>query len=249
MTSPKTRRRATVWLTVAGASAIAVAIVAVVAASASSVTQPAPAVSPTESARPATAAPATSAAPSPVPAPAPAASSLVLSATGFALQGEDGSVLFTHEWLAPAEPAVAALSDAFGSPPTQSVRVGNPHAPDYTLYTWPGFTLLDGVFVEGTKPRTEYTQPSFVELTANDVNGLPVAAEFGLRIGMSLADARAIGPDDEWQTRIEPFETRLLYARDRSVHGDGPVSYSVVGSTGANGTALEIITYQFFSGL
>lgn len=238
-----------VAFTAAAVIAVALAVVGVFALSRADA-NPTPTPTPTVSALPS---PSASSPTPPVPTTdttAPTVSRLVFAATGFDLQDEDGADVFVHEWADPGADAVAALSDAFGSEPTQSVREGDgTHFSDYAVYAWPGFTFFDSIPAEGGRPREEYQLPSYVEYAANEVAGIAVTTEFGLRIGMPIGEVRTLAPDSEWRHDTEPYGVTFTFAQERSRIGEHPISYTVYVETDPGGEVVERISYSFHSEL
>jgi len=180
--------------------------------------------------------------PSPVsstPASTPAADgTLSLTADGFTLRGTSGTP-FVHTWDAPAEPAIAALTAAFGSAPTKSVKEGNSHVYAYTVYSWPGFSFYDVLLGEGNKPRAEVDSPTFVSFTSNEPAGVEVTAEFGLSIGMTVAEVKALKPDSGGDTTPPLF----WFQRGRSnFYSDGVRAYSAQVTT--DGQRVTEIAYR-----
>lgn len=191
------------------------------------------------------------------PAPTPSAPStptetetgdvagVTLSATGFAIVDDAGEQVFFYGWSDAIEPAVSALSDAFGAEPTERTEAGDgTHYPDYTVYQWKGFALYDMLPIEGGKTRAEYSQPSYLRYTAGTVGDVTITAEFGLKIGMPLDEALALNPDEEAERGGNP---RLVFAADRSSFSGGQPSYSVIADT--DGSAVTAILYFYFSQL
>lgn len=184
-------------------------------------------------------APATSSTSTPTPTAPVTTSTLTLAATGFTLQGEDGDE-FTHAWADAAEPAIAALTEAFGSEPTTDVESGDSRTYAYTVYSWDGFRFADVLLSEGNKPRDQVDTPTYVGYSANEVGDVAITAEFGLSIGMSLADARELGPDSE-STTAPPI---LRFGSDRDTFFvDGARTYGVRVTT--DGTVVTDIVYRF----
>jgi len=204
----------------------------------------------------------TSATPAPTPTPtptttptdaAPLAAEIVMAATGFTIVADDGSTLLEFRWRDEVGPAVAALTEAFGMEPGLGVYPGDGnHFPDYTIYDWAGFTLYDMIFVDGNKPRDEYSIPTWVSIRANEVQTVPITSEFGLAIGSPADAVRSNGPDDEWPMP-EHGELRFVFDIDRTdvLSPEGTVqdlSYSVFADT-AEGLGLVDILYRPYSGL
>ncbi len=176
--------------------------------------------------------------------PAADSNAVRLSAEGFALVDDTGAEVFAYGWADPIEPAVTALTDAFGAAPEERTEKGNGTTyPDYTVYQWKGFALYDMVPIEGGATRDEYTQPSYLRYTANTVGPLTIVPEFDLAIGMPIDDVRALGPDVETE---RGDGMRLVFGADRSAFADGVPTYSVVVDT--NGDEVTAILYFYFSG-
>lgn len=226
--------RSTVILSiVAGVLAVAVAVVVGIALTRPSDTagggQPNPVPPP----------PASSSTPSASPSVPATTSTLELSATGFTLEGDDGSV-FTHSWADAAEPAIAALTEAFGAAPTSDVEAGDSRTYAYTVYRWNGFRLADVKLSEGNKPRDQVDTPTYAAFSANTVGDVKITAEFGLSIGQSIADVRALNPDGE-STTAPPI---YFFGTGRDTFFvDGARTYGVRVVT--DGTAVTDIVYRF----
>lgn len=172
------------------------------------------------------------------------AAGVALSATGLAITDDAGEQVFFYGWGDAIDPAVAALSDAFGAEPKERTEKGNGTTyPDYTVYQWSGFALYDMVPIEGGKTRDEYSQPSYVRITAGSVGEVAVTAEFGVKIGMTVDEAKALGPDVEQERGGNP---RFVFAADRSSFAGGQPSYSVIADT--DGKTVTAILYFYFSG-
>lgn len=228
------RSRSTLILSIiAGILAVAVAVVVGIALTRPSdtagTTQPNPVPPP----------PATSSTPSATPSVPATTSTLELSATGFTLQNEDGAE-FTHSWADAAEPAIAALTAAIGAEPTTDVESGDSRTYAYTVYSWDGFRFADVLLSEGNKPRDQVDTPTYAAFSSNEVGDVKIVAEFGLNIGMSLADARALGPDGE-STTAPPI---LFFGTDRDTFFvDGARTYGVRVVT--DGTEVTDVIYRF----
>ena len=176
--------------------------------------------------------------------PAVEANAVQLSAEGFALLDESGAEAFRYGWADPIEPAVETLTEAFGAEPETRTEKGNGTTyPDYTVYQWKGFALYDMVPIEGGKTRDEYSQPSYLRYTSNEVGSLTIAPEFDLSIGMSVADVRALNPDEEIE---RGSGARFVFGADRSAFVDGVPTYSAIVDT--DGDEVTAILYFYFSG-
>jgi hypothetical protein len=171
-----------------------------------------------------TEAPSSSTTPAPSPSPsssptptvtAAAGGELVLGAEGFDLRSADGEE-FTFRWNDDPRETVMALTAAFGSEPVVGMQEGDSHFPDYTVWSWPGLDFASMVESPGGKTRDEYAGPAWVQITANTVGEVDVSGEFGLAIGISVDEARAAGPDEEFPSRFEDGP-RFIFAGDRSM--------------------------------
>lgn len=192
----------------------------------------------------------------PTPAPSetqtedPTASAVLLGADGFTIVADDGSELYSYGWRDDAEAAVAALTDAFGSEPSESVYEGDgSHFPDYTSYMWDGFTYFDMIPTEGGRSRDEYFIPSYVTITGADVGDVAITPEFDLAIGLTADEVRALGPDRELE--MPDGEPRFFFAIDRA---DGPEDdasldgYSPwVNTDPADGTVVSISYRPYYN--
>ena len=226
------------------AAVLAVAVVAVVGFA---LTRP------SDSAQPAPSAPSVSTDDASVPASTPsstpsptttaAATGVAFSATGFTLTSASGQP-FTYRWADEPTAAVAALTAAFGAPPTQRTQAGNGSTlPDYTVYAWNGFSLFEMV-PTATLTRADFSQPAYALFTANEVGGVPVTAEFGLKIGMSAAEVRALTPAPASETPRPSGSIRFAFDPQRSSFKNGTPSYSVFADTdGADGPVGTILYF------
>ncbi len=186
-------------------------------------------------------------APAPQEPTPPEASELRLAASGFTLVADDGSTMHEYTWAGDAAQAVAALTDAFGAAPAIDLQEGDrTHYPDYTVYEWDGLLFFDMVEGDG-KPRDEYMQPSYLLVTADAVGDVGIVPEFGLGIGLTADEVRALGPDEEWDERENGWSLSFLFARERSSFDD--LTYSVIADTGRDGDAVGTITYLMFTGM
>ena len=150
-----------------------------------------------------------------------------------------GAEVFTYGWGDDAQGAVTALTEAFGSAPNTRTEPGNGSYPEYTVYGWSGFSLYD--MVAGATAREDYTQPSYVRVSADEVGDIVITPEFDLAVGAPIADVRALGPDRETPRGAG---TRFVFADDRSAYNDGKPSYSVI--VDANADEVTAILYFFY---
>lgn len=233
-------------LTTAGVLAIAVAVAIVLLVG----RMPAPVAAPA----PSSPAPAASTGPSPTPTEAeePTASAVVLSGGGFSIVATDGSDLYSYDWHDDAAPAVTALAEAFGvEPSTSTIEGDGTHFPDYTSYDWDGFAFRDMVAADGGKPRDEYFQPSYVQITSKAVGDIAVTPEFDLQVGMPSDEVRSLGPDEE--VAAADGSPRFFFAIDRSFDDDvenpTPEEYALWVRTDPTDQTVTAITYRPHSAL
>lgn len=252
MTATSSRRRMIVWGIIAGAAlVVAVLVIFLLTQRYSAVAETEQTPTPVVSTAITPTMPASPAPPTPSEV-APRAAEVVLAATGFTIAAADGSSMLEFVWRDEVAPIVTALTDAFGAEPALSVSYGDTtHFPDYTMYDWGGFRLYDMIATEDGKSRDEYSIPTWVTISANEVNGVAIVPEFDLAIGATAEEVRALGPDDE--TSFPGGELRFFLEIERTdfLSPDGPVtelSYSVFADTAADSTVAEI-TYWPFSRL
>lgn len=118
---------------------------------------------------------------------------IVVSGAGFTIIDDADVTVFTHVWADEVAPAVAALTSAFQSEPTTSIREGSGgHYADFELYTWGSFTLGDAISLE--KDRADYFLPSLVEVTESEVAGIAVLTASGMGVGSTVASVSAVEP-------------------------------------------------------
>lgn len=170
---------------------------------------------------------------------------LDFAGTGFTLADADGDEVFTFGWRDETADAIAALTEAFGAAPTQRVEPGDgSHYPDYTVYQWDGFMLFDMVETPGGTTRADYSQPTYVLFSKNEIGGIRLTAEHQLAIGQTVAEVRAAGPAEEIP-RGNVGAIRFVFDPSRS--GGDPLQYSAFADT--DGTVVTAILYYFSSGL
>lgn len=206
-----------------------------------------------DSARPAptstaSATPTASAAATPTPSasstsPTASSATIDVNGDGFTLSGSAGET-FSHTWAAPAAPAIAALTEAFGAAPTisEDLNDGNFHRGNFTVYSWPDFTFYDYLDTEGGKDRSEVDTPTYVSFSASSIGDIEITNEFGLRIGQTLDEVRQLAPDSGGDT-VPPI---FWFVRGRSTfYEDGVRSYGVQVDT--DGEHVTSITYKFIA--
>lgn len=228
---------------VAGVLLVAVVVTLVLA-----LTRPAPQAAPPPAAE-TTTAPAPSASRTPSPTASDAVGEPVaidFGGAGFTLVDDKGRPAFTFAWRDAVEPAVAALTAAFGAAPTQRVEPGDgSHYPDYTVYQWDGFLLFDMIPTTGGATRADYPQPTYVLFSRAEVGGIRLVAERGLEIGMTVDAVRAASPDVE-VPRGNVGAIRFVFDRARST-GVDPLQYSMSADT--DGRVVTAILYYLYSDL
>lgn len=174
---------------VAGALLIAIVVVLVVY-----LVQSAPTVEDTSA--PTSSSPAAPPAPAPSTeastAPAAEVAEVTVTGTGFTITDASGDTVLTHEWADEAAPAIAALTEAFGAPPTEDFQNGDSQNYAYDIYAWQGFRFYDVLLGAGNRPRAEVPAPTFVSYEANTVGEVAIVDEFGLEIGMTADEVRAL---------------------------------------------------------
>ncbi|PQZ58065.1 MULTISPECIES: hypothetical protein [unclassified Microbacterium] len=126
----------------------------------------------------ATPSPTSSPAPSPSATPTPEVRIIQISVDGLSI--DDGPVITYRE----PDGAVAALTDAFGSAPTEG-PVEGPYGSVYAGFDW-----------EGTKATVQETY--FDLVVSADAPGVTFRTPEGIGIGSTRAEAMAAGAEDEW---------------------------------------------------
>ncbi|WEK61457.1 MAG: hypothetical protein P0Y60_01460 [Candidatus Microbacterium colombiense] len=116
--------------------------------------------------------------PSPSATPTPSDRTVEVSVEGLAIDG--GAVI----GYADSDAAIAALTDAFGSAPTEG-SVEGPYGSVYAGFDW-----------DGTKATVGETR--FDVVVSADAPGVTFLTPEGLGIGSTRADAVAAGAEDEW---------------------------------------------------
>ncbi|KZX22526.1 hypothetical protein [Rathayibacter tanaceti] len=122
------------------------------------------------------------------------ATSLLIGPTSFSLVDASGAGLGTWDYRN-GTGAIAALTEAFGSTPTESDDV--PYEGFRSrAYTWPGFTVKDTEVYDAGDPEPEYPEPDFlVGATAPAVGDVAVSTLGGVSVGDATADVRAEHPE------------------------------------------------------
>ena len=188
----------------------------------------------------------TAAAPTPTPSAtetAEAASRLELSGTGFTLRTEDGTE-FTHVWADEAAPAVAALTDFFGTAPEEDFVNGDSERWAYDVYVWDGFRFYDVFLSPGSKPRDQIPAPTYAAITGAAGDDVELVDEFGITVGDTLDTVRALGPISE--TTSPEGAVRLIFGADRGTfYTDGAREFRAFVDADPSGSEVAAITYSF----
>ncbi|ROQ65192.1 hypothetical protein EDF36_0695 [Rathayibacter sp. PhB152] len=156
------------------------------------VAQPAATVTATATAT-VTATPAPTSTPAPTATPA-AAASLLIGPTSFSLVDATGAQLGSWAYR-DGTGAVAALTEAFGSEPTESDDV--PYEGYRSrAYIWPGFVLRDTDVYDAGGPELTYPEPDFLlEATAATVGDVAISTLGGVTVGDATAELAAEHPE------------------------------------------------------
>ncbi len=105
---------------------------------------------------------------------------------------------------------------------------------------WNGFRFCDVLLSEGSKPRDQVDAPTYASFTANEVAGVKISAEFGLRIGQPIAELRAAGPDSESTSTPPSF----IFGEDRNTfYVDGARTYGARAVT--DGDRVAEVVYRY----
>jgi len=189
----------------------------------------------------ATPTPATSATPTPSATSTPEPSSFTVDGVGWSIHGLDldSSGMWASADGAPTtDPDLAGpLSALLGVDPTVSVEPGNPHRPDYTVYTWPGLVL--GV---STHQKDDFHWNPYVVFTAPSSGTTDLRTTAGFTVGANQgADAAAVAVASE----IDGDGNTVYYVEpDQEVppgSSDGAWN-TVLVIVDADGTVLKIVT-------
>lgn len=181
--------------------------------------------------------------PTPTEEPAaPVAEEIVLGADGFEIVADDASELAAFTWREDPTTVIAALTEAFGSEPELSTSESDPHFPAYETRAWGGFAFSTMV-EEGQVTREQHALPSFVTLDGTPAGDIVVEPAFGLAVGMSADEARALQPDEEFPLGVDGADgIRFVFGLDRATD-DAWVIYA---DTGADRATIESITYTAY---
>jgi hypothetical protein len=155
----------------------------------------------------ATPAPASTPAPTATPAApaAPAAAaSLLIGPTSFSLVDASGTQLGSWDYR-DGTGAVAALTEAFGSEPTESDDI--PYEGYRSrAYTWPGFVLRNTDVYDAGGPELTYPEPDILlEATAPAVDGVAISTLGGVAVGDAAAEVAAEHPESTTDGSLSSF--------------------------------------------
>lgn len=146
-----------------------------------------------------------------------------VTSTGFTITGDDGET-FTHAWADDPQPAIDALTALFGSEPTEDFQNGDAENWAYNVYEWEGFRFYD-VFLDGSdRKRSEVPAPTYVSYGTGVT--AQVTDDFGIRIGMTLEELDALGPDD---AIADGGTAAYLFGKDRATfYNDGERTFGAI---------------------
>ncbi|SMH48890.1 hypothetical protein SAMN06295885_3156 [Rathayibacter oskolensis] len=122
------------------------------------------------------------------------AAALLMGPTSFTLVDDSGVELGTWEYRN-GTGAVAALTEAFGSAPTESDDI------PYEGYSsrkssWPGFAYRDYEVYDAGGPESTYPEPDFqLEATAPVVGDVAISTLGGVSVGDTTAEVQAEHPE------------------------------------------------------
>lgn len=177
----------------------------------------------------------------PTPEPPAAASTIALNGSGFTITSEDGE--FTHRWADDAAPAIAALTEAFGTAPEEDFVNGDAENWAYDIYVWEGFRLYDVFLGDGGRSRDEVPAPTYVAVTGSPAE-VGIVDEFGVAVGDSIDAVRDLGPIDE--VELSGGGVRLVLGNNRGTfYNDGKRAFNAFVESDAAGQTVASITYTF----
>ncbi len=125
--------------------------------------------------------------PSAEPDPLQRVNAIVIRPTTAELQADDGSVVASIDYLAPAAPAVAMLTDVFEREPEVEDWPGSNHFPPATTDDWGGVTVIEARFIDGWEdriPEPIYAiAPTTLRVEADQVGGVALRTNQGFAVG------------------------------------------------------------------
>ena len=237
-TTPADRRLPIILGVIAGALLIAVIIALAVYLQRPSGAAPA-----ADPSTPSASAPAPAPTPTETETPAEAASRIEVSGGGFTIRTADGTE-FTHTWADEAAPAVAALTELFGTAPEEDFVNGDSERWAYDVYVWDGFRFYDVFLSPGSKPRDQIPAPTYAAITGVSDEDVELVDEFGIAVGDPIEDARALGPISE--TTSPDGAVRLIFGADRGTfYTDGERDFRAFVDADPSGSEVASITFSF----
>jgi hypothetical protein len=151
-------------------------------------------------------------------APAAEPDRLVITASGFQLLLDDGTVSREFGYFEPIAPVVTELTTLFGQEPEVNTYDGTGSAD----YDWAGFHMgTDGPAISPIRAEI------IIFVTAPEVNGIAIETVDGISVGDPIADLEAANPNDSsrWtrdggeqldvtldSTPITPGETEKMFS-------------------------------------
>ncbi|WP_353810435.1 hypothetical protein [Agromyces sp. SYSU T00194] len=183
------------------------------------------------------------------------ASEISLSSTGFQILGAKGEPSFAFEWADESEPAISALTEAFGQEPTVTSSVGSgSHLAAYDIYTWSGFVFRVANLEE---PKPDFYLLTHVTFTAESALGVRLVAPLGLSVGDPIAVAidntgdtltlQDTGPytvvlvDAEDRLRLAAYASHLETGEEPARLDDEPWSTRTVAMRSTDGSKIDVI--------
>lgn len=108
------------------------------------------------------------------------AASVIVSVDGIAILADDGATIGEFEYFASeAEPAVAALTQAFGQEPQLSQHLAKNQVDAIEHVEWPGFTLIDLTAESSFPLATDFR----VVVTAAQLGNVTIQTSDGVHVG------------------------------------------------------------------
>ncbi len=167
---------------------------------------------------------------------------VAVNGVGFTITQADGTE-FSHRWADPAAPAIEALSELFGSAPTEDFQNGDAENWAYDIYVWEGFRLYDVFLGDGGRSRDEVPAPTYVAVTGSPAE-VGIVDEFGVAVGDSIDAVRDLGPIDE--VGLSGGGVRLVLGNNRGTfYSDGKRAFNAFVESDAAGQTVASITYTF----
>lgn len=170
-------------------------------------------------------------------------SELALNGLGLTITQADGTEV-THAWADDPDAAIAALTELFGTEPTEDFQNGDAENWAYDIYIWDGFRFYDVFLGDGGRSRSEVPAPTFVSITGPTPGEVGIVDEFGVSVGDTMDEVRALDPTDE--VKLSDGRVRLALGKGRgSFYSDGRRAFNAFVESDAAGTTVASITYTF----